>query len=450
MSSPSGDGQQDVLVTESDYEEAFDTEKVNEEKLLTQGDVYYFSVNCAALPEAFVPTATPLGPPPHYGSNRIKTAHYTWWNFVPLNLAVQFRHYYNIYFLIAAILSLIPSISPINPLATVLPLLIIILLTFIKDGYADAKRHRVDRIVNDKMFLVCHRGQWCSVRSSQIQVGDLVFLARNEKFPTDCILIRVDREDDLKNEGGCFIETSDLDGESNMKRKEIPPLLRDLLYRKRKLSLPGYTGTQEEEHRLMSDFQALVECEAPNNAIHSFVGLLKIANVRGQVQRSPLASPLLEDLDDYTLKKAQFEHKHGVSSPSTLHESVFREILTIPLDYQHFIPRGSSLKATAFAIGAVVYVGKNTKVFKNVKKRLRDKESTLTAALNRLMLLIFTINFVILALATLFGGLYLVIYDNCTLFILLKAICYRIDMANIVLMFFPQLVIPSRQRSYSS
>ena len=422
----------DNLATESDYEDAFESELANEELLMRRGIQYYFSVNTDQIPPALLISgspalsaqigtnthAFPLGPKPHYGKNKIKTSHYTWWNFVPLNLAVQFRHYYNIYFLIAAILSLIPSISPLNPFATVLPLVIVIVLTFIKDGYADYKRHKVDRIVNDRKVLVCRHsgGPWQTLKSEEILVGDLVLLKRDEKIPADLFLLKVSHADEIRNEGGCFIETSDLDGESNIKRKEIPPLLRDFMYKKRKIQMElEYSGTVEDEKKLCSTFEGLVECEAPNDSIHSFIGLLKVKNIQGHFIRSPPLSPVAYAQSSEKPLLARQTHKKDLSSPSSIQESIFKEILTIPLGYQHFVPRGSSLKSTDFIIGVVTYVGPNTKVFKNLKKRKRGKDSSLTRALNRLILIVFSFNFIVIALATLFGGLYLVSLKTCRL-----------------------------------
>lgn len=48
----------------------------------------------------------------------------------------------------------------------------------------------------------------------RIQPGDILYIKRGEKIPADCMLISTDYDD-----GSCFIETADLDGETNLKRK---------------------------------------------------------------------------------------------------------------------------------------------------------------------------------------------------------------------------------------
>lgn len=47
---------------------------------------------------------------------------------------------------------------------------------------------------------------------SEIKVGDIVKVKENEVIPADLILISTNSED-----GKCFIETSSLDGEKNLK-----------------------------------------------------------------------------------------------------------------------------------------------------------------------------------------------------------------------------------------
>ena len=68
-----------------------------------------------------------------YPSNYVKTTKYTILTFLPLNLFQQFMRFYNLYFLLAAILSIsIPSASPISPSLTVTPLVVVLSVTMLK------------------------------------------------------------------------------------------------------------------------------------------------------------------------------------------------------------------------------------------------------------------------------------------------------------------------------
>ena len=62
----------------------------------------------------------------HYPNNTIITSKYTWYNFFPLTLILQFKRYANIYFLITMVIQCIPIISPLNPITAVLPFVIVL------------------------------------------------------------------------------------------------------------------------------------------------------------------------------------------------------------------------------------------------------------------------------------------------------------------------------------
>lgn len=49
-----------------------------------------------------------------------------------------------------------------------------------------------------------------------IRVGDIVHLSNNETVPADILLLRTS-----DSHGVCYIDTCDLDGETNLKRREV-------------------------------------------------------------------------------------------------------------------------------------------------------------------------------------------------------------------------------------
>jgi phospholipid-transporting ATPase len=84
-------------------------------------------------------------------TNRISTAKYTWFNFIPKILIEQFSKMANIYFLIIAIMQCIKeiSISQGKPLI-LLPLIIVISINGVKDFLEDWKRKTSDDEENSK------------------------------------------------------------------------------------------------------------------------------------------------------------------------------------------------------------------------------------------------------------------------------------------------------------
>ncbi|KAI8369516.1 uncharacterized protein BYT42DRAFT_521510 [Radiomyces spectabilis] len=82
-------------------------------------------------------------------SNKIRTAKYTWYTFLPRNLFEQFRGIANLYFLFLVILQMFPLFSTsASPVLVVLPLAAILIITGVKDAFEDNKRHKTDQSVN--------------------------------------------------------------------------------------------------------------------------------------------------------------------------------------------------------------------------------------------------------------------------------------------------------------
>lgn len=77
-----------------------------------------------------------------------------------------------------------------------------------------------------------------------MQVGDAVRVKRNQFFPADLLLMHSTGEN-----GVCFVETKNLDGESNLKMKVATKEL-NRIYR------------DEDSIR---NLQGIVGCEVPNN-----------------------------------------------------------------------------------------------------------------------------------------------------------------------------------------
>jgi len=151
-----------------------------------------------------------------YPSNYVRTTKYTVLTFLPLNLFQQFMRFYNLYFLFAAVLTIaIPSASPVSPALTVMPLLVVLAVTMIKDIFEDYLRYRSDEQANNVLCKVSRLGKPMeAIKSKDIMPGDLIEISKGETFPTDIVALASSTE-----EGLCFIQTAQLDGETNLKRR---------------------------------------------------------------------------------------------------------------------------------------------------------------------------------------------------------------------------------------
>lgn len=89
----------------------------------------------------------------NYNTNEVSTSKYTIWTFLPKNLYEQFRSVANFYFLFIAILQAFPTFEEVSFGLVIVPIVIILGFTGVKDAVEDWSRHAADRRVND---AVCY------------------------------------------------------------------------------------------------------------------------------------------------------------------------------------------------------------------------------------------------------------------------------------------------------
>ena len=86
-----------------------------------------------------------------------------------------------------------------------------------KDTIEDLKRHNSDKKENNDEFEVYRNGLFVKSSSFSIQVGEILRVKKGEFFPADVLCIY-----STGKKGEAFIETKNLDGETNLKKKIAP------------------------------------------------------------------------------------------------------------------------------------------------------------------------------------------------------------------------------------
>ncbi|KAG1664091.1 hypothetical protein FOA52_013275 [Chlamydomonas sp. UWO 241] len=152
---------------------------------------------------------------PEFADNEIKTAKYNVITFVPVNLFEQFARVANLYFLIIAVLQLIPGLTTTSWFTTVVPLAFVLIFNALKEINDDVRRHRSDREVNNRTVAVLREGgREVPTSWRDVVVGDLVKVTEGQEVPADLLLLSCSDPS-----GVCYAETANLDGETNLKTK---------------------------------------------------------------------------------------------------------------------------------------------------------------------------------------------------------------------------------------
>ncbi|XP_013169831.1 PREDICTED: probable phospholipid-transporting ATPase IM isoform X2 [Papilio xuthus] len=234
-----------------------------------------------------------------YANNYIKTSKYSIITFLPLNLLEQFQRLANFYFLCLLVLQLIPAISSLTPITTAIPLIGVLALTAVKDAYDDFQRHQNDSQVNHRRAKTLRNGKLVEEKWASVQVGDVIRLENDQFVAADILLLSSSEPNGL-----CYIETAELDGETNLKCRQC--LLE--------------TAAMGQDDGQLGAFDGEIVCETPNNLLNKFEGTLS------------------------------WRDQH------------------FSLDNDKILLRGCVLRNTTWCYGVVVFAGKDTKLMQNSGK----------------------------------------------------------------------------------
>ena len=393
---------------------------------------------------------------PSKSKNYISTSKYTWYNFAPKILYEQFTKMSNIYFIIIAILQCFPEISNANGKPIILmPLCIVVIVNSIKDFYEDWKRKKSDDEENNRKVEVydLDMEKFIIKKWKDVFVGNIIKVKKGEYFPADCVLIS---STDRKTHG-CYIETKNLDGETNLKLKK---------------SVVKFVNRCKE----LNTFQGQFITQLPNEFIYQFSGVFEfdyndnfhsLSNIGENNQKhidenekikeknghiNDLISGEIEEkldnepnddikdeekideenyngngnnINNNSIKKTFKSKKEDVNLETeyegNLSEHTYytrrknnegdysftsfsnaNEDKTVVVDNNNFLLRGCSLRQTESVLCFVVYAGKNTKIMQN-SPGARAKTSSVEKRMNRQIKFIFFFQILLGLLASIFS-----------------------------------------------
>ena len=208
------------------------------------------------------PNITPGDHQTKFRSNKISTAKYNIISFLPKFLFEQFRRYANCFFLAIGLLQQIPNVSPTGRYVTLVPFMIILMLSALKEVIEDWKRHRADDKVNNATATVFdkEKGTFHDTKWKDLRVGEIVKVSNGSFFPADLIVLS-----SSEPKGMCYIETSNLDGETNLKiRTAIPQTHAE------------FEAIESKGENTLGKLSGRVECEEPNRNLYEFIGNIQI------------------------------------------------------------------------------------------------------------------------------------------------------------------------------
>ncbi|CAD5113388.1 DgyrCDS2561 [Dimorphilus gyrociliatus] len=149
------------------------------------------------------------------------------------------------------ILNWIPQINAFGKEIAMLPLLFVLSVTALKDGYEDYKRYKNDKKVNNRRCQIYDQllAKFCDDKWKNIKVGDIIRVEENESIPADILLVK-----SSDAQGVSYVDTASLDGEFNLKQRFV---------------------CKEVSNCEWSKFKAKIACDRPNKDLHSFRGTIE-------------------------------------------------------------------------------------------------------------------------------------------------------------------------------
>ena len=436
--------------------------------------------------------------------NMITTSKYTWLTFFPIAISEQFRRFANLYFLCVGTIMAIGYYtdlfeSAISPWTTLGPLAVVISISLLVEGLADAKRHRSDKITNNYPCVILRRSEeidngtdlggsgasdqkeaqqqqrrdstihngkdvtvdlsklyymesnprqnppnstvpnaensvkvgFQKIRRMDIRQGHFIFVKNREMVPADMILLASSGDN-----GSSYIETSSIDGETNLKLRSSPHLPKKMIKHLRDgIPMSQIKEEPEDEDGETGKIETIAQATKRVTRFSSLsfpdgISALDNPNYTNKsdniseperkrsffkdgikMMKDSVASPFGELGGDPSqqFNDGQVHYVAALTSePPNPHVNTFSGKLTlppveengdcldIPLGAENILLRGAVLRNTEWAIGLACFTGTDTKLVQN-SFETPSKLSRLDVLMNKTVVLVVFIMIVIIS-----------------------------------------------------
>ena len=287
---------------------------------------------------------TPMKQPEKFCDNSVRTNQYTIITFLPLALFNQYKNPFNIFFLVTMIIALIPKICPTEPVTTIMPVVVVMIINLIREIVEDYRKYSNDKTVNEYKNYVYKLPKFLKQKCESIKVGNIVRVKKNETIPADLLIIKTS----LKN-GFCYMQTANLDGETSLKPMEAINITQQKLKYESPKTFKNLLGSQNEN--------CYIEVDNPNDNIYK---------IRGSI--------------NFKDQKVFFESKN-------------------------ILLKGARLKSVSYAFGIAIYTGKDTKLMKNIN-RTKLKKSDIDKILLYIIIFLIGLSILMTIISSIIGEAY--------------------------------------------
>ena len=217
------------------------------------------------------------------------------------------------------------------------------------DLIEELKRYRNDLETNNTKTKIYKNNKFRSIEWSNIKIGNLIKVKKNEIIPADLFVVC------SSNKNGTFyLQTANLDGESNLKEREVLMNIQKIFYKKQNKN-ENYLENIFEGYDNKGEENCYIEVDQPNKNIYLINGKIVFNNK-----------------DKYYF------------------------------DIKNTAIRGAILKNTNFIYGIIIYSGKETKIMQNFIK-YKNKFAYLDELVDDIILVIIIIRLTYVIIFMLIG-----------------------------------------------